>query len=82
MLRALNPEIVVPGHGSFETTKIFDDSEKYFTLLLERVGAMVRDGKTREQIDRDLRKPEYAAWAYHDRMPSNIDAAYRAVTSR
>ena len=45
MLRSLNPEVVVPGHGSFGTTKIFDDSERYYTLLVERVGAMVREGK-------------------------------------
>lgn len=81
MLRALNPEVVVPGHGSPGTTKIFDDSERYYTLLVERVGAMVKDGKSREQIGKELRMPEYADWAYQDRMPSNIDAAYRAVTS-
>ena len=72
----------MPGHGSFGTTKIFDDSERYYTLLVERVGAMVREGKSREQIGNELRMPEYAGWAYQDRMPSNIDAAYRAVTTR
>jgi hypothetical protein len=30
----------------------------------------------------ELRMPEYADWAYQDRMPSNIDAAYRAATGR
>ena len=82
MLRSLNPEVVVPGHGPVGTTKIFDDSERYYTLLVDRVGAMVREGKSREQIEKELRMPEYAGWAYQDRMPSNIDAAYRAVTSR
>lgn len=82
MLRMLNPEVVVPGHGSFGTTKIFDESEKYYTLLLERVTAMVKAGKTREQIGMELKMPEYAEWAYQERMPSNIDAAYRAATAR
>jgi len=82
MLRSLNPEVVVPGHGSVGTTKIFDDSERYYTLLVERVGAMVREGKSREQIGKELRMPEYLDWAYQDRMPSNIDAAYRAVTEK
>jgi cyclase len=82
MLRSLNPEVVVPGHGSPGTTRIFDESEKYYTLLLERVTAMVKAGKSREQIGMELRMPEYAEWAYQDRMPSNIDAAYRAATSR
>ena len=82
MMKSLNPEIVVPGHGSFGTTKIFDESEKYYTLLLDRVTAMVKAGKTREQIGMELKMPEYAEWAYQERMPSNIDAAYRAATSR
>jgi cyclase len=82
MLRSLNPEVVVPGHGSPGTTRIFDESEKYYTLLLERVTAMVKAGKSREQIGMELRMPEYGDWAYQDRMPSNIDAAYRAATGR
>lgn len=81
-LRALNPDVVVPGHGSFGTTTMFDDTERYFALLTERVGALVRQGRTREQIQKELRMPEYAGWAYQDRMPTNIDAAYRAVTAR
>ena len=81
MLKSLNPEVVVPGHGSFGTTKIFDDSQRYYELLLERVGAMVRQGKSLDQITRELRMPEYADWSYQERMPTNIDAAYRAVLS-
>ena len=43
---------------------------------------MVKAGKTREQIGMELKMPEYAEWANQDRMPSNIDAAYRAATAR
>jgi cyclase len=82
MLRSLNPDVVVPGHGSFGTTKMFDDNERYFGLLIERVGALVREGKSLGQIQQELRMPEYADWSYQERMPTNIDAAYRAVTER
>jgi cyclase len=82
MLKALNPEIVVPGHGSFGTTKIFDDSQRYYELLLERVGIMVREGKSLDQIKRELRMPEYGDWSYQERMPTNIEAAYRAVNGK
>lgn len=82
MLRSLNPEVVVPGHGSFGTTQIFDENERYFTLLTERVGALVRQGRTLDQVRQELRMPEYADWAYQERMPTNIDAAYRAVTQK
>src|SRR2546427_3457604 len=79
MLKSLNPEIVVPGHGSFGTTKIFDDSERYYGLLVERVGALAREGKSLDQIKQELRMPEYKDWSYQERMPTNIEAAYRAV---
>jgi cyclase len=82
MMRLLSPEVVVPGHGSFGTTKMFDDNERYVGLLIERVGALVRQGRTLEQIQKELRMPEYADWAYQERMPTNIDAAYRTVTQR
>jgi len=79
MMKALNPEIVIPGHGSPGTTKIFDDAERYYALLLERVGAMARAGKTLDQIKAELKMPEYSSWSAQDRMPTNIEAAYRAV---
>ena len=82
MMKSLNPEVVIPGHGSFGTTKIFDDSARYYGLLVDRVGAMVREGKSLDQIKQDLRMPEYAGWSYQERMPSNIEAAYRAVSKR
>jgi cyclase len=81
-MKSLNPEVVVPGHGSFGTTKIFDDSQRYYELLLERVRMMVRDGKSLDQIKRELRMPEYADWSYQERMPTNIEAAYRAVNGK
>jgi len=34
MMKALNPEHVIPGHGQPGTVKIFEDTEKYYALLL------------------------------------------------
>lgn len=82
MMKSLNPEVVVPGHGSFGTTKIFDDSERYYGLLLERVGVMAREGKSLDQIKQELRMPEYKDWSYQERMPTNVEAAYRAANRR
>ena len=81
MLKALNPEHVVPGHGKPGTVKIFEDGEQYYALLVDRVGAMVKAGKSLDEIKKDLKMPEYASWASQDRMPTNIDAAYRMVTA-
>lgn len=79
MMRALNPDIVVPGHGDPGTAQILDDSERYYTLLLDRVRQMVQQGKTLEQIKAELKMPEFNDWIGKDRFPNNIEAAYRAV---
>ena len=79
LMRALNPEIVIAGHGAPGTTKIFDEMERYYALLLERVGKMAREGKTLERIKAELKMPEFDDWAGRERFPSSVDAAWRAV---
>ena len=81
-MKSLNPEQVVPGHGQPGTVKIFDDGEKYYALLVERVGAMMKEGKSLDQIKKDVRMPEYASWASQDRFPTNVDAAYRMLSAK
>jgi cyclase len=82
MMKALNPEHVVPGHGTPGTVKIFEDGEAYYALLLDRVGAMVKAGKSLDDIKNELKMPEYASWGSQERFPTNVDAAYRAVTGK
>jgi cyclase len=79
MMKSLNPEIVVPGHGPPGTTKIFDDSIQYYAFLLERVGKMAREGKSLDSIKKELRMPETDDWASKDRIETNIESAYRSV---
>jgi len=81
MMKALNPEHVIPGHGPPTTAKLFDDGEKYYALLVERVAAKVKEGKSLDDIKKEVTMPEYAGWASQDRMPTNIEAAYRMVTA-
>jgi cyclase len=83
MLKALNPEHVVPGHGPPGTgVKLFEDGEKYYALLLDRVGAMVKAGKSLDDIKREVKMPEYASWANQDRFPTNVEAAYKMATGK
>jgi cyclase len=79
MLKALNPEVVIPGHGAPGTTKIFDDSDQYYELLVSRVEKMVQDGKSLDQIKKEIRMPEYDGWLAKNRFETNVEAAYRAV---
>jgi cyclase len=80
LMRALNPEVVVAGHGEPGTTAIFDEMERYYGLLLDRVGKLAREGKSLEQVKAELRMPEFDDWAAKERFPNNVDAAYRAVS--
>jgi len=82
MMKALNPEHVVPGHGTPGTIKIFEDGEAYYKLLLDRVDAMVKAGKSLDDIKKEVKMPEYASWGSQDRFPTNVEAAYRAVTRK
>jgi hypothetical protein len=43
---------------------------------------MVKEGKSLEQIKRDVKMPEYASWANQDRFPTNVDAVYKMVTGK
>jgi len=79
MMKSLNPVHVVPGHGAPGTVKIFEDSEKYYALLLERVARLAKEGKSLDQIKKEVRMPEYENWAAQERFPTNVEAAYRAV---
>jgi cyclase len=78
-MKSLAPLHVVPGHGMPGTVKIFEDTEKYYALLLERVGRLAREGKSLDQIKKEVRMPEYEHWAAQERFPTNVEAAYRAV---
>jgi cyclase len=78
-MRALDPEVVVAGHGVPGTVQLFDDMERYYVLLLERVGRMAREGKSLEQVKAELRMPEYDDWVGKERFPTSIEAAWRAV---
>ena len=82
VMKALNPEHLVPGHGTPGTVKIFEDGEAYYALLLDRVGAMAKAGKSLDDIKKEVRMPEYASWGSQDRFPTNVEAAYRAVTGK
>jgi cyclase len=79
MMRALNPEVVIPGHGTPGTVEILDTMERYYTLLLDRVKQLAQQGKSLDQIKQELKMPEYDGWTGKDRFPNNVEAAYRAV---
>src|SRR5262245_10909370 len=82
MMKALQPEVVIPGHGPPGTVSILNNMETYYKTLLDRVGQMVKQGKSLDEIKKELKIPGTEDWEGKDRYPSNIEAAYRAVTGK
>jgi len=79
LMKSLNPEVVIPGHGQPTTTIIFDEYEGFYNLLMKRVSEMAAQGKSLDEIKKELKMPEYTNWEGQDRLQVNIDAAYRSV---
>jgi cyclase len=79
MMKALNPEIVIPGHGTPGAATLLDDMERYYNALVNQVGQMVKQGKSLDDIKKELKIPGTEDWEGKDRFPNNIEAAYRAV---
>jgi cyclase len=79
LMKSLNPEVVITGHGPPTTTKVFDEYEAFYTLLMKRVGDMAAQGKSLAEIKKELKMPEFADWHDQNRLEPNIDAAWRAV---
>jgi cyclase len=55
LMKALNPEVVITGHGPPTTAKVFDEYEQFYTLLLKRVGEMVAQNRSLGEIQRELK---------------------------
>ena len=79
LMKSLNPEVVIAGHGQPTTTVIFDEYEGFYNLLIKRVGEMASQGKSQDDIKKELKMPEYTDWRGQDRLGVNIDAAWRVV---
>ena len=71
-----------PGEVRWLTVARARRAEAYYALLLDRVGAMVKAGKSLDDIKNEVKMPEYASWGSQERFPTNVDAAYRAVTGK
>ncbi len=79
LMRTLDPQVVIAGHGAPGTTQIFDEMERYYVLLLERVGKLAREGKSLDQVKAELRMPEFDDWVGKERFSTSVEAAWKAV---
>ncbi len=79
-LKTLNPDVVVPAHGLPGTVQLLDETDAFYDVLLDRVGKLMAEGKSLDEIKKNLRLPEYQSWSGgKERLNTNIEAAYRAL---
>jgi cyclase len=79
-LAALEPEIVVPGHGpvmsAAEVGPVFDRLRRYYALVETAAARGIEHGRTPLEAARDTDLGEFAEWADAERLVLNLHRAY------
>lgn len=79
-LKGLNPAVVVPAHGLPGTVQLLDETDIFYDVLMDRVGNLVSQGKSLDEVKKELRLPEYQSWSGgKERLDTNVAAAFRAL---
>lgn len=76
VLRAFDANTVVPGHGKVTTPKVFDDIERYLTMILDEAGKARTSGKTPLEAAANIDLGEFADLSDSERLVGNL---YRAM---
>jgi len=76
VLRAFDANTVVPGHGKVTTPKVFDDIERYLTMILDEAGKARASGKTPLEAAANIDLGEFADLSDSERLVGNL---YRAM---
>jgi glyoxylase-like metal-dependent hydrolase (beta-lactamase superfamily II) len=74
---ALQPTVVVPGHGPLATPAALVDLKGYFELLTREARSRFDDGMTPLDAARDIDLGPYAGWTEAERVVANVRALYR-----
>jgi cyclase len=74
---ALDPPVVVPGHGSVCGTAEVATQADYFRFLLAEAGARAEAGMSVVDAARDIDLGPYAGWGEGERLVANVAAVYR-----
>lgn len=73
---ALEPEIVVPGHGPVAGPDGVREVRDYFTFVQEYAGRCLADGMSLERAYREIDLDRYRAWPHASRVYQNLACAY------
>jgi cyclase len=74
---ALQPSVLVPGHGPLATPAALVDLKEYFTLLTSEARTRYEAGLSPLEAARDIDLGPYAGWSEAERVVANVHALYR-----
>ena len=77
---ALQPEVIVPGHGPIGDVKVAVTLKSYFEVLSREVKERVEAGLTSSQIRVDLKLAGFEHWGEPERLAANVEMLYRELT--
>jgi cyclase len=78
-IRAMDLEVIVPGHGPLTTPDAVRELKAYFEYLYERARGARAEGLTPLQAARALGTDRWAAWGEPERLVVNIANIYREL---
>lgn len=74
---ALDPEVVVPGHGPITDTTAVANLRDYFSYVRDEARARFEAGMGWKEAGRDINMAEYRGWTDPERIVANVFALYR-----
>jgi len=74
---ALQPTVVVPGHGPLATPAALVDLKEYFELLTREARTRFEAGMSPLDAARDIDLGPYTGWSEAERVVANVHALYR-----
>ena len=74
---ALQPTIVVPGHGPLATPAALVELKGYFEFLTSEARTRYEAGMSPLEAARDIELGPYAGWSEGERVVANVHALYR-----
>jgi glyoxylase-like metal-dependent hydrolase (beta-lactamase superfamily II) len=73
-------DILVPGHGSIGTKADASAFRGYMETLYDEVVRAARDGKSLQEMQKNIRLDKYKNWHLYEKMlPLNIEGMYNQI---
>jgi phosphoglycerate dehydrogenase-like enzyme/glyoxylase-like metal-dependent hydrolase (beta-lactamase superfamily II) len=80
-VQTLEPDLVAPAHGAAAKRDLLQTQKQYFIELRAQVAALVRQGKTLDEVKAAVDVPMWKQWTGEKKMSvENISHVYRELT--